>query len=214
MKKLIIYYDNPNKYSDMYLKYLEQDLQDTEIQYTIFTNYEIFLKAIEDYKDYDAGNTRLGILPMMPVADNRIMTFLRTNPIWDIDNVGGNSIYNDATAVGIFRHITEVLPDRNNAISVIGRGKVGGVLISLLIDYGYTVYEFNSKSDIDSMYIICGVHSNAIVGLSSQTVFDQDLSEGLAEIKNLLIIDASNTFTGIHTQKCGAWTRKEILSRI
>ena len=155
---------------------------------------------------------------MMPVEDERVIDYLAySNNIidktWlDIDNVGGNSKYKDATAEGIYNHIVSEFPDRTNTISVIGRGKVGKPLIDILIDYGYTVCEFNSKSNLFHKNIIC-MHSDIIVGLSTETVFSSDDCERFIN-DGIVLIDANNTFNTDGKTRCGKWTREVLLSRL
>lgn len=200
---LVIYYDNPNEASDMYLKWLTKDCKEKNIEYEIVDNFE------EYYNSYKKFST----LPMMPVKDNKIINYLRFNSHYDIDNTSGDNFYSDATAQGIFNHIKGIHPDRGGTIAVIGRGKVGKALIDMLIEYGYTVFEFNSRSFTKKMFDVCYGYANIVVGLSSENVFDNIHSEILlANGKKL--IDASNTFDTKNKLRCGKWTRDVILSRV
>ena len=200
---LVIYYDNPNEASDMYLKWLTKDCKEKDIEYEIIDNFEEYIN--EYYSCYT--------LPMMPVKDNRIIRYLRQNSELDIDNVSGISYYTDATATGIFRYIKGIAADRGNIVAVIGRGKVGKALIDMLIDYGYTVFEFNSKSFTKKMFDACYNYANIVVGLSSENVFDNIHSEILLA-NGKTLIDASNTFDTKNKMRCGKWTRDVILSRV
>lgn len=199
---LVIYYDNPNEASDMYLKWLIKDCKEKDIEYEIVNNFEEYIN------EYSSCYT----LPMMPVKDNRIIRHLQLISELDIDNVSGGNFYSDATAQGIFNYIKEKYPDRSTRVSVIGRGKVGKALIDMLIDYGYTVFEFNSKSSTQKMFDICYKYVNIVVGVSSENVFDDIHSEILSN--EIELIDASNTFDTKNKSRCGKWTREVILSRV
>jgi hypothetical protein len=155
---------------------------------------------------------------MMPVKDTRILESLKWMPFCncDIDNVAGKGKYTDATAQGIYDYITKNYPDRSVTVAVIGRGKVGKTLLNLLIDYGYTVFEFNSKSDKEMMEPILP-YAHIIVGLSSSE--KPVLSECECKILKAVcftreLIDASNTFETKEKTRCGSWTRKVILDRL
>ena len=200
---LVIYYDSPNEASDTYLKWLTKDCKEKNIKYIIVDNFE------EYYDKYYNCPT----LPMMPIKDRRIIGYLRQNNELDIDNVSGlSSDYTDATAQGIFNYIKETRVERGTIVAVIGRGKVGKSLIDMLIDYGYTVFEFNSKSFTKKMFNVCYNYAHIVVGLSSENVFDDIHSEMLSN--KLLLIDASNTFDTKNKLRCGKWTRDVILSRV
>jgi hypothetical protein len=149
----------------------------------------------------------------MPVKDDSVIHFLKTHECMDIDNVSGYGDYDDATATGIYKHIVEQYPARETKISVIGRGKVGKALINQLIGYGYTIFEFNSASDKTSMALICDVHSDVVVGVSTQPVFDKDECDRLRE-SGVCLIDASAAFDTKDKLRCGKWTREELLSRL
>lgn len=200
---LVIYYDNPNEWSDKYLKWLVKDCEDKGIEYVVVNNFD------------DYSNEYLGYptLPMMPVKDEAILNYLRMYSHYDIDNASGDGFYTDATAQGIYNYITANYTDRATAISVIGRGKVGKALTDMLIEYGYTIHSFNSKSDKGDMYNICKHFSDIVVGLSTENVFN-DLNSANLIAHNTLLIDASNTFDAKDKLRCGKWTREVILSRV
>lgn len=210
MKRLIIYYDNPNQYSDMYIKYLQKDCEEQHIVVHVVYNYQQ-LTTLLLWQSYLVNEA--GLLPLMPVKDDSVLYFLKVHDSMDVDNVSGFSVWKDATAMGIYKHIIEQYPSRETKISVIGRGKVGKVLINQLIDYGYTVFEFNSASDKTAMTLICDVHSDVVVGVSTQPVFDKDECDRLRE-SDVCLIDASATFDTTDKLKCGKWTREELLSRL
>lgn len=216
MKKLLIYYDNPNEASDMYLKWLKKDCEKQGIEYEIVENYTDFYNTIKD------NHSAYKVLPMMPVNDRGVIDFLHYKTEWidntllDIDNAcGDNEYYVDATAKGIYDHIVEMRPDRSTTIAVIGRGRIGKVLVDMLIDYGYTVCVFNSKSDrIIRMGILNECH--IVVGLSAQDdiIDERDINDRLHK---KIFIDASHNFNfgGNRTVlRCGKWTREVLLSRL
>ena len=209
MSRLIIYYDNPNEPSDMYLKWLKNDCEKMNIEYNIVENYDMLLEEFRRDKD-------IKVLPMLPLEDERVFGFLRMNDYVDIDNVGKSGLYTSATAQGIYNYIVENYPDREyTSIAVIGRGTVGKELIDLLIKYGYTVYEFNSKSHVLEMYSICKEWADIIVGLATGEIFNK---ANCAMINNYCsgnrLIDAGNCFNTTDKLKCGKWTREVLLSRV
>jgi len=200
---LVIYYDNPNEWSDKYLKWLVKDCESKDIEYAV----------VNDFDDYIREWRNFPTLPMMPVKNKAILNFLNLYSHLDIDNAGGGGFYTDATAQGIYNYIKANYADRVTAISVIGRGKVGKALTDMLIAYGYTVYSFNSKSDKGAMYNICKHFSDIVVGLSTENVFN-DLNSANLIAHDALLIDASNTFDTKDKLRCGKWTREVILSRV
>ena len=83
----------------------------------------------------------------------------------------------------------------------------------MLIGYGYTVFEFNSKSHFVDMKVINKKYAWFVVGLASEQVFNT------AECQELLInschlIDSGNNFDTNDKLRCGKWTRKVIIDRI
>lgn len=200
---LVIYYDNPNEASDMYLKWLTKDCEEKDVEYKIVDNFEEY---INNYKNN-------ATLPMMPVKDKKILGYLRLNSHYDIDNVSGDNFYTDATAQGIYNYVENTYSNRSTVVAVIGRGKVGKPLINMLIDYGYTVFEFNSKSEYDTMIETIKSFVSVAIGLSTENVFNYEECKGL-ECFSVDLIDASNTFDTKNKLRCGKWTREVILSRV
>ena len=120
---LDVYYDNKNKASDIYLKYLTKDCEENGIIVRVFDNKV-------DWLNTDSGHGELFLEPCF--ADEGLK---------DTDiNVDKDS----ATATGIYNYITENYPNRDKIIMVIGRGLVGKQLIDKLIVYGYSIIEINS----------------------------------------------------------------------
>ena len=206
MRKLLIYYDNPNEASDMYLKWLKKDCENKGVNYCVVENFD----ALSE--EFNRDSTAK-ILPMLPVEDERIIGFLRMYNWTDIDNVTKTGLYTSATAQGIFNHIVKTHPDRETSIAVIGRGVVGKELLDLLINYGYTVYEFNSKSRKDEMFDICKVWADIVVGLATTEIFGYEESRSLV-IFGAELIDAGNCFHTTNKLRCGKWTREVLLSRL
>ena len=208
MSKLIVYYDNPNKWSDMYLKWLQKDCDENGIKVEITDNFQnlIWESAINDN----------AVLPLFPVKDSEtedaIVNLLKDYPQLDVDNIGHANKYSDATAEGIFNYIKENFKDRSNCIGVVGRGKVGMALIDMLIEYGYTVLEFNSATPKGLSYQLIKRACDVVVGLSSKPVYDTNESSSISE--NTTIIDASSTFDTKDKLKCGKWTREVVINRI
>lgn len=200
---LIIYYDNPNEASNMYLKWLIKDCKEKNIEYKIINSFEEYYF---NYKNYPT-------LPMMPVKDSKIIDYLRLNSHYDIDNVSGGNFYTDATAQGIFNYLKSTYYDRRRNIAVIGRGKVGKALIDMLINHGYTVFEFNSKSKSTPMFKIIADFTDVAIGLSTENVFDEIDCRIFHYCNHVKLIDASNTFNTQDKLRCGKWTREVILSR-
>ena len=209
-KELLVYYDNPNEASDMYLKWITKDCEENNIKVTILDDLVILKERLKE-------NRFTPVLPLYPVKDyfvkNELEMLLMDYPYANIDNIGGVSFYTDATAQGIFNYIVENDPQRNTAISVIGRGKVGKALIDLLISYGYTVFEFNSQSIREIMRWISQDYADYIVGVSSERLFDEyDCKE--LRCHNTILIDSGNNFDTNDKLRCGKWTRKVIIDRI
>ncbi len=192
-KVLHIYYDNPNKASDTYLKYLKTDCDKSNIDIKIFNNIGDWLDDVSKYE-----------LFLEPTKADIPIEWKDTP--FNVDNPS-------ATAEGIYNFITDNYADRNNIIAVIGRGKVGKPLIDKLINYGYTVIEFNSKSNAMDMYKICLEYANIIVGLSTEQIFDTDDCERLRKT-GAVLIDSGNNFDTKIKCRCGKWTREVIINRI
>ena len=190
---LDIYYDNPNEASDMYLKYLKNDCEKEGIEIRVFTN-------LADWSSVECGDGELFLEPTKSIPE-----FYKDHE-WNVDR-------DSATATGIYNYITEYHPSRSNIIAVIGRGLVGKQLIDKLIDYGYTVCEFNSKSTFSDMEYFCADMANIIVGLAVGEIFDEDTCKWLNKT-NAVLIDASNNFNTKDKLRCGKWTRQVIISRV
>ena len=125
---------------------------------------------------------------------------------WNVDR-------DSATATGIYNWIVENCPSRSNIIAVIGRGLVGKQLIDKLIDYGYTVCEFNSKSTFGDMEYLCVDYANIVVGLATKQVFDEDSCKWMTDT-NTILIDSGNNFATKNKLRCGKWTRQVIIDRV
>jgi 5,10-methylene-tetrahydrofolate dehydrogenase/methenyl tetrahydrofolate cyclohydrolase len=192
---LDIYYDNPNEASDMYLKWLTKDCEANEIDVRVYNN-------IHDYCDVDkVGDGELFLEPTIVKG----LEMYKGNPT-NVDNPS-------ATAQGIYNYITENYPNREKCILVIGRGLVGKQLIDKLIDYGYTVIETNSKTELIDLNIFA-LYADIIVGVSSEdNIFDKEWCERLIALHTVLI-DASNNFDTKDKLRCGKWTRKIIVDRV
>lgn len=192
---LDIYYDNPNEASDMYLKWLTKDCEANEIDVRVYNN-------IHDYCDVDKmGDGELFLEPTIVKG----LEMYKGNPT-NVDNPS-------ATAQGIYNYITENYPNREKCILVIGRGLVGKQLIDKLIDYGYTVIETNSKTELVDLNIFA-LYADIIVGVSSEdNIFDKEWCERLIALHTVLI-DASNNFDTKDKLRCGKWTRKIIVDRV
>jgi 5,10-methylene-tetrahydrofolate dehydrogenase/methenyl tetrahydrofolate cyclohydrolase len=208
MNELIVYYDNPNKWSDMYLKWLQKDCDENDIKVKITDNFQnlIWELAINDN----------AVLPLFPVKDSKteddIVNLLKDYPQLDVDNISHSNKYSDATAEGIFNYIKDNFKDRSNCIGVVGRGKVGMALIDMLIGYRYTVLEFNSATPKELSYQLIKRACDVVVGLSSKPVYNANESNAIGE--NTTIIDASSTFDTKDKLKCGKWTREVVINRI
>jgi 5,10-methylene-tetrahydrofolate dehydrogenase/methenyl tetrahydrofolate cyclohydrolase len=193
--KLDVYYDNPNEASDMYLKYLKRDCESAGIDVRVFNN-------IRDWATVeDPANAELFLEP----TSNMVDRYDKETPA-NVDNPS-------ATAEGIYRHIVEKCPNRETIIAVIGRGLVGKQLINQLIDYGYTVLEFNSKSNFSTMTQMCFVSANVVIGLATENIFSHVTSECMADA-NIWLIDGANNFDTDRKDRCGKWTREVIIERV
>lgn len=191
---LDIYYDNPNEASDMYLKYLKKDCEKNGIEVRVFDDLEEWCKT-------KSGNGELFLEPT-----ENMPTYLKCNE-WNVD-------LDSATATGIYNYITENYPAREHIIAVIGRGLVGKQLINKLINYGYTVIEFNSKSYKGDMEYLCMDYANVVVGLATEQVFDEDICAIINDFHSTVLIDSGNNFATINKLTCGKWTRQVIIDRV
>ena len=190
---LDIYYDNPNEASDMYLKWLKKDCEKNGIEVRMFNN-------LADWLSVEGGNGELFLEPTKNMPE-----FYKDHD-WNVDR-------DSATATGIYNYITENYPDRENTIAVIGRGLVGKQLLDKLIDYGYTVCEFNSKSDTDKIFDFCVEFADVVVGLATEQIFNND-DCSFIRANNTLLIDSGNNFDYKYKLKCGKWTRQVIIDRV
>lgn len=191
---LDVYYDNPNEASDMYLKYLKRDCESAGIEVRVFDNMRDWATVEE------SALCELFLEPTLA-------------PMW-AKNTPANVDNPSATAEGIYRHIVEKCPSRKTIIAVIGRGLVGKQLINQLIDYGYTVIEFNSKSHKGDMEYLCCDYANVVVGLATEQVFDEDSCAMMEDFSNTILIDSGNNFATKNKLTCGKWTREVIIERV
>lgn len=190
---LDIYYDNPNEASDMYLKWLKKDCEKNGIEIREFNN-------LADWASVESGDGELFLEPTKHMPE-----FYKDNE-YNVDK-------DSATATGIYNWIVENCPSRSNIIAVIGRGLVGKQLIDKLIDYGYTVVEFNSKSYKSDMEYLCCDYANVVVGLATEQVFDEDECKWMEE-RHTVLIDSGNNFATKNKLTCGKWTRRVIIDRV
>ena len=193
---LDIYYDNPNEASDMYLKYLIKDCEKNFIDVRIFDDADKWMST-------DGCDAELFLEPTLHI-DN----WLKDSDA-NVDNPS-------ATAQGIFNYITTNFKHRSNTIAVIGRGLVGKQLIDMLINYGYTVYEFNGKSNKDDMLNCIRDYADVVVGLADKTIFDADTSFELY-VEGITLIDSGYNFQvddKSYKLMCGKWTRQVIIDRV
>lgn len=190
---LDIYYDNPNEASDMYLKWLKKDCEKNGIEVRMFDN-------LADWSSVECGDGELFLEPTKNMPE-----FYKDHD-WNVDR-------DSATATGIYNWIVENCPSRSNIIAVIGRGLVGKQLIDKLIDYGYTVCEFNSKSTFGDMEYLCVDYVNIVVGLATKQVFDEDSCKWMTDT-NTILIDSGNNFATKNKLTCGKWTRQVIIDRV
>ena len=191
---LDIYYDNPNEASDMYLKWLKKDCEKEGIEVRVFNN-------LADWSSVECGDGELFLEPTKNIPE-----FYKDHE-WNVDR-------DSATATGIYNYITENFSGRSNIIAVIGRGLVGKQLINKLIDYGYTVVEFNSKSFKGDMEYLCCDYANIVVGLATKQVFDENSCAMITDCHNTILIDSGNNFATKNKLRCGKWTRQVIIDRV
>lgn len=213
-KRLYIYYDNPTDASNMYLKYLKLDAEKYGIQTIMMDDLEE-LSAIFEYGYNEKEDF---VLPLYPLSshemEKKFIEWLEEYPYADVDNVTDKSAYShDATAMGIYEYITNKYPYRGENVAVIGRGKVGKELLNLLTHYGYTTFNFNSKSDKDDMLSVLE-YADIVVGLSSKDyILNSEECERLGYyVKEF--IDGGNNFCTKDKSRCGKWTRDILFSRM
>lgn len=193
---LDIYYDNPNDASDMYLKWLKKDCEENNIQVRVFDNLPTFWK--------ESNNSKASLF-LEPIQDKHAKVLQGC--------IKNNVDKPSATAQGIYDYITDKLPKRESVIVVIGRGLVGKQLLDMLINYGYTVIEFNSKTDKYAVREML-FFADAVVGLANQeNVLDAELCSQLNDY-GITLIDSGNNFDTKNKLRCGKWTRNVIIERI
>lgn len=208
--KLLVYYDNPNPASDMYLKYIKKDADKLGVEVKVFSDRESFCHHYL-LKHHD------GALVLLPTLDSldQIKTILDCYPQYDLDGIGRYPKYVSATATGISRYIKSNFPDRNTTIMVIGRGTVGSPLLQMLIDYGYTVVSTNSKTkESFTLSMFDNALPNVVVGLSNQ---DNIIPETFVNrSSDTVFIDASHNFDfrNIPVIRCGKFTRQVLFDRL
>lgn len=192
-KILNVYYDCPNSASDMYLKYLTKDCEANDIKVNV-------INTVDDWKKKPCGLSLFLEPTIADMEEEKLM----------YENVDDPS----ATAQGIFDYITKLYPHRNKVIGVIGRGNVGRTLALQLIDYGYSVIEMNSQTNVlDREWLT--THCDVLVGLSSTDhILKENECNTLRDIHGVLLIDAGNNFDTKDKLRCGKWTRAEIIRRI
>lgn len=208
-KHLIVYYDNPTEPSDMYLKMIKKDAEEKCIEVHVCNNSAEVeelssKKLLEDWY--------IPLLILQPTKES----FVRSHLGEYVKDVDGDS-YDSATATGIYNHIVELNPSRDTTVGVIGRGLVGKQLLDMLIDYGYTVVEINSKtrgSVFENLLTQCDI----IVGLSSvDNIIDEDQKDMIEFNGKAIWIDAGHNFDFDDRKavlKCGKWTREVLFERI
>lgn len=193
---LDIYYDNPNDASDMYLKWLKKDCEENNIQVRVFDNLPTFWK--------ESSNSKANLF-LEPIQDKHAKVLQGC--------INNNVDRPSATAQGIYDYITDKFPRRESVIVVIGRGLVGRQLLDMLINYGYTVIEFNSKTDKYAVREML-FFADAVVGLANQeNVLDAELCSQLNDY-GITLIDSGNNFDTKNKLRCGKWTRNVIIERI
>lgn len=210
-KRLYIYYDNPTDASNMYLKYLKLDAEKHNVQIIMMNDLERLSSIFEDgYNEKEDF-----VLPLFPLSNYKnFIEWLKDYPYADVDNVTNMSAYShDTTAMGIYEYITNKYPYRGENVAVIGRGKVGKELLDLLTYYGYTTFNFNSKSDKDDMLSVLE-YADIVVGLSSKDyILNSEECERLGYyVKEF--IDGGNNFCTKDKSRCGKWTRDILFSRM
>ncbi len=220
MKTLFIYNEGTDLASNTYLRMLKKTAAEMNIEVVVEASLSD-IKILIRQKSKEVFPNECGVLILQPnhLEDDEIDVFFgEIGYALDLDNVTGKSGFYGATAQGIFDKISENYPIRDAAIGVIGRGNVGNELIGMLIKYGYTVVELNSRTNPirrNALLSQCDV----IVGLSSKDniLNDKDRKEIEGPFDTINWIDAGHNFDfsnklGYH--RCGKWTRELLLSRI
>ena len=200
-RHLVVYYDNSTEPSDMYLKMIKKDAEEKDIKVYVCDNGVTLNMWREDY------NQPLLILEPHKETNLYLHRYI---------NVDGNK-FKSATATGIYNHIVELKPDRSTTVGVIGRGLVGKQLLDMLIDYGYTVVEINSRTK-GVVFENLLTHCDIIVGLSNvDNIIDEDQKDMIEFFGKKTWIDAGHNFDFADRKsvlKCGKWTREILFERI
>lgn len=199
-RHLVVYYDNPTEPSDMYLKMIKKDAEKKDIK--------VYVASDQNTLDMWRENYKQPILILEPHT-------AKLN-LYGYENVDGNK-YKSATATGIYNHIIELNPNRDTVVGVIGRGLVGKQLLDMLIDYGYTVVEINSKTK-GVVFENLLTHCDIIVGLSNvDNIINEDQKDMIEFYGKKTWIDAGHNFDFADRKsvlKCGKWTREVLFERI
>ena len=211
-KHLVVYYDNPTEPSDMYLKMIKKDAEEKGVEiHMCSTADEAWNVAIDDLLQEDY----IPLLVLQPMKNPDGYSKL-TNEFFGFGDVDNDS-YDSATATGIYNHIVELNPNRDTTVGVIGRGLVGKQLLDMLIDYGYTVVEINSKTK-GVVFENLLTHCDIIVGLSNvDNIIDEDQKDMIEFFGKKIWIDAGHNFDFADRKsvlKCGKWTREILFERI
>jgi 5,10-methylene-tetrahydrofolate dehydrogenase/methenyl tetrahydrofolate cyclohydrolase len=193
----------------MYLKMIKKDAEKKGIEVHVCSSsvevYELSTKKIvEDWY--------VPLLILQPTKESFVKSHLGEY----VKDVDGDS-YKSATATGIYNHIVELNPNRDTTVGVIGRGLVGKQLLDMLIDYGYTVVEINSKTK-GVVFENLLTHCDIIVGLSNvDNIIDEDQKDMIEFCSKKIWIDAGHNFDFADRKsvlKCGKWTREVLFERI
>lgn len=211
-RHLVVYYDNPTEPSDMYLKMIKKDGEEKDVEVHVCDTVEkAHNVAITDLLQEDF----IPLLALEPIKTSSAYSRL-TDEFYGFVDVDGTN-YWSATATGIYNHIVELNPNRDTTIGVIGRGLVGKQLLDMLIDYGYTVVEINSKTK-GVVFENLLTHCDIIVGLSNvDNIIDEDQKDMIEFYSKKIWIDAGHNFDFADRKnvlKCGKWTREVLFERI
>ena len=211
-KHLVVYYDNPTEPSDMYLKMIKKDAENNGVAVHVCSALdEAWNVAVDDLLEEDY----IPLLTLQPMKNPNDYPKL-TNEFYGFVDVDSDS-YDSATATGIYNHIVELNPNRDTTVGVIGRGLVGKQLLDMLIDYGYTVVEINSKTK-GVVFENLLTHCDIIIGLSNvDNIIDEDQKDMIEFYGKKTWIDAGHNFNfDDHKSvlKCGKWTREILFERI
>ena len=209
-KHLVVYYDNPTEPSDMYLKMIKKDAEEKGVEVHVCDSVD----NMDDVLCEKLWNeTYVPVLMLKPSIYEPNKLFYTDPFLVDVDS----NDYNSATATGIYNHIVELSPNRDTTVGVIGRGLVGKQLLDMLIDYGYTVVEINSKTK-GVVFESLLTHCDIIVGLSNvDNIIDEDQKDMIEFYNKKTWIDAGHNFDFDDRKsvlKCGKWTREVLFERI